>query len=64
MVGSESLDTFAAWCGCKDADIVIIRYRTFTQQSQFVNELLKVKRVMQVVADAPHDVLLVLDGST
>ncbi|MEP6929204.1 MAG: signal recognition particle-docking protein FtsY, partial [Flavobacterium sp.] len=30
-----------------------------------MNELTKVKRVMQkVVADAPHDVLLVLDGST
>ena len=30
-----------------------------------MNELTKVKRVMQkVVADAPHDVMLVLDGST
>ncbi|MCB0427554.1 MAG: signal recognition particle-docking protein FtsY, partial [Mangrovimonas sp.] len=30
-----------------------------------MNELTKVKRVMQkVVPDAPHDVLLVLDGST
>src|SRR5687768_18268027 len=30
-----------------------------------MNELTKVKRVMQkVVEDAPHDVLLVLDGST
>ena len=30
-----------------------------------MNELTKVKRVMQkVVADAPHEVLLVLDGST
>src|SRR5690606_21756680 len=29
------------------------------------NELTKVKRVMQkVIPDAPHDVLLVLDGST
>jgi fused signal recognition particle receptor len=30
-----------------------------------MNELTKVKRVMQkVVMDAPHDVMLVLDGST
>ena len=30
-----------------------------------MNELTKIKRVMQkVIADAPHDVLLVLDGST
>ena len=30
-----------------------------------MNELWKVKRVMKkVVADAPHEVLLVLDGST
>ena len=30
-----------------------------------MNELTKVKRVMQkVVEDAPHDVMLVLDGST
>jgi len=30
-----------------------------------MNELTKVKRVMQkVIAEAPHDVLLVLDGST
>jgi len=30
-----------------------------------MNELTKVKRVMQkVIPDAPHDVLLVLDGST
>ena len=30
-----------------------------------MNELTKIKRVMQkVIADAPHEVLLVLDGST
>jgi len=30
-----------------------------------MNELTKIKRVMQkVITDAPHDVLLVLDGST
>lgn len=50
----------------QDADIVIIDTAgRLHNKVNLMNELSKVKRVMQkVVADAPHDVLLVLDGST
>ncbi|MEO6175892.1 MAG: signal recognition particle-docking protein FtsY [Flavobacterium circumlabens] len=50
----------------QDADIVIIDTAgRLHNKINLMNELTKVKRVMQkVVADAPHDVLLVLDGST
>lgn len=50
----------------QDADIVIIDTAgRLHNKLNLMNELTKVKRVMQkVVADAPHDVLLVLDGST
>jgi fused signal recognition particle receptor len=50
----------------QDADIVIIDTAgRLHNKVNLMNELTKVKRVMQkVVADAPHDVLLVLDGST
>jgi fused signal recognition particle receptor len=50
----------------QDADIVIIDTAgRFHNKVNLMNELTKVKRVMQkVVAEAPHDVLLVLDGST
>ncbi|HTG65538.1 MAG TPA: signal recognition particle-docking protein FtsY [Flavobacterium sp.] len=50
----------------QDADIVIIDTAgRLHNKINLMNELSKVKRVMQkVVADAPHDVLLVLDGST
>ena len=50
----------------QDADIVIIDTAgRLHYKINLMNELSKVKRVMQkVVADAPHDVLLVLDGST
>jgi fused signal recognition particle receptor len=50
----------------QDADIVIIDTAgRLHNKINLMSELTKVKRVMQkVVADAPHDVLLVLDGST
>jgi fused signal recognition particle receptor len=50
----------------QDADIVIIDTAgRLHNKVNLMNELSKVKRVMQkVVPDAPHDVLLVLDGST
>jgi fused signal recognition particle receptor len=50
----------------QNADIVIIDTAgRLHNKSHLMNELSKVKRVMQkVVPDAPHDVLLVLDGST
>jgi fused signal recognition particle receptor len=50
----------------QDADIVIIDTAgRLHNKVNLMNELTKVKRVMQkVVGDAPHDVLLVLDGST
>ena len=50
----------------KQADVVIIDTagRLHTKVN-LMNELTKIKRVMQkVIADAPHEVLLVLDGST
>jgi len=50
----------------KNADVVIIDTagRLHTKVN-LMNELTKIKRVMQkVVTDAPHEVLLVLDGST
>ncbi|SHM18790.1 signal recognition particle-docking protein FtsY [Flavobacterium saccharophilum] len=50
----------------QNADVVIIDTAgRLHNKINLMNELTKVKRVMQkVVADAPHDVLLVLDGST
>jgi fused signal recognition particle receptor len=50
----------------QEADIVIIDTAgRLHNKINLMNELTKVKRVMQkVVGDAPHDVLLVLDGST
>ncbi len=50
----------------QDADIVIIDTAgRLHNKVNLMAELTKVKRVMQkVVSDAPHDVLLVLDGST
>src|SRR5688572_12143087 len=50
----------------QNADVVIIDTagRLHTKVN-LMNELTKIKRVMQkVVSDAPHEVLLVLDGST
>lgn len=50
----------------QNADVIIIDTAgRLHNKINLMNELTKVKRVMQkVVADAPHDVLLVLDGST
>jgi len=50
----------------ENADVVIIDTAgRLHNKVNLMNELTKVKRVMQkVVPDAPHDVLLVLDGST
>jgi len=48
------------------ADVVIIDTAgRLHNRVDLMNELTKIKRVMQkVVPDAPHEVLLVLDGST
>ena len=50
----------------QDADVVIIDTAgRLHNKVNLMNELTKVKRVMQkVVSEAPHDVVLVLDGST
>ncbi len=50
----------------QQADVVIIDTAgRLHNKVNLMNELTKIKRVMQkVVGDAPHDVLLVLDGST
>lgn len=50
----------------QNADVVIIDTAgRLHNKINLMNELTKVKRVMQkVVVDAPHDVLLVIDGST
>jgi fused signal recognition particle receptor len=50
----------------QDADVVIIDTAgRLHNKVNLMNELTKVKRLMQkVIVDAPHDVLLVLDGST
>ncbi|MDN3707644.1 signal recognition particle-docking protein FtsY [Myroides ceti] len=50
----------------QNADVVIIDTAgRLHNKVGLMNELSKVKRVMQkVIGDAPHDVLLVLDGST
>ncbi len=50
----------------KDADVVIIDTAgRLHNKINLMNELTKVKNVMQkVIPDAPHEVLLVLDGST
>jgi fused signal recognition particle receptor len=50
----------------QNADVVIIDTAgRLHNKVNLMNELTKVKRVMQkVVEDAPHDVMLVLDGST
>ncbi len=50
----------------QEADVVIIDTAgRLHNKVNLMNELTKIKRVMQkVVTDAPHEVLLVLDGST
>nr|WP_172914852.1 signal recognition particle-docking protein FtsY [Capnocytophaga canis] len=62
---SVAYDTLAS-AVAQDVDVVIIDTAgRLHNKINLMNELTKVKRVMQkVIADAPHDVLLVLDGST
>ncbi|RLD41067.1 MAG: signal recognition particle-docking protein FtsY [Bacteroidetes bacterium] len=50
----------------QDADIVLIDTAgRLHNKVNLMNELTKIKRVMQkIIPDAPHEVLLVLDGST
>jgi fused signal recognition particle receptor len=61
-----SIITTSASAVSQDADVVIIDTAgRLHNKVNLMNELTKIKRVMQkVVEDAPHDVLLVLDGST
>ena len=49
-----------------DADVVIIDTAgRLHNKVNLMNELTKIKRVMQkVIPDAPHEILLILDGST
>ncbi|SHJ32159.1 signal recognition particle-docking protein FtsY [Arenibacter nanhaiticus] len=62
---SVAFDTLSSAVS-QNADVVIIDTAgRLHNKVNLMNELTKVKRVMQkVVADTPHDVLLVLDGST
>jgi fused signal recognition particle receptor len=50
----------------KNADVVIIDTAgRLHNKVNLMNELVKIKRVMQkVIPDAPHEILLILDGST
>lgn len=50
----------------KEADVVIIDTAgRLHNKANLMNELTKIKRVMQkVIPDAPHEILLILDGST
>lgn len=62
---SVAFDTLSA-AQSQNADVVIIDTAgRLHNKVNLMNELSKVKRVMQkVVPDTPHEVLLVLDGST
>lgn len=62
---SVAFDTLSS-AVADNADVVLIDTAgRLHNKVNLMNELTKVKRVMQkVVPDAPHDVLLVLDGST
>ena len=62
---SVAYDTLAS-ATANNADVVIIDTAgRLHNKIGLMNELTKIKNVMQkVVADAPHEVLLVLDGST
>jgi len=62
---SVSFDTLKSAVN-QDIDVVIIDTAgRLHNKINLMNELTKIKRVMQkVIPDAPHDVLLVLDGST
>ncbi|WP_411031641.1 signal recognition particle-docking protein FtsY [Spongiimicrobium sp. 3-5] len=62
---SVAFDTLSS-ARSQDADVVIIDTAgRLHNKINLMNELTKIKRVMQkVVEDTPHEVLLVLDGST
>jgi fused signal recognition particle receptor len=62
---SVAYDTVASAVS-KQADVVIIDTAgRLHNKANLMNELTKIKRVMQkVIPDAPHEILLVLDGST
>ncbi len=62
---SVSFDTLKS-AVAQDADVVIIDTAgRLHNKVNLMNELTKIKKVMQkVIPDAPHDVLLILDGST
>jgi len=62
---SVSFDTLTS-AVTQEADVVIIDTAgRLHNKVNLMNELTKIKRVMQkVIPDAPHDVLLILDGST
>ena len=62
---SVAFDTLKS-AQAQDADVVIIDTAgRLHNKVNLMNELTKIKRVMQkVIPDAPHDVILVLDGST
>lgn len=62
---SVAYDTLSS-AKAKDADVVIIDTAgRLHNKVNLMNELTKVKTVMQkIVPDAPHEILLVLDGST
>lgn len=62
---SVAFDTLQS-AKAKNADVVIIDTAgRLHNKVNLMNELSKIKRVMQkVVPDAPHEILLVLDGST
>jgi fused signal recognition particle receptor len=62
---SVAFDTLSS-AKAKDADVVIIDTAgRLHNKINLMNELTKIKNVMKkVVPDAPHEVLLVLDGST
>lgn len=62
---SVSFDTLKS-AMAQEADVVIIDTAgRLHNKVNLMNELTKIKRVMQkVIPDAPHEVLLILDGST
>ena len=62
---SVAYDTVAS-AQKQDADVVIIDTAgRLHNKVNLMNELAKIKRVMQkVIPDAPHEILLILDGST
>jgi fused signal recognition particle receptor len=62
---SVAFDTLSS-AAAKNADVIIIDTAgRLHNKVNLMNELTKIKRVMQkVIADAPHEVILVLDAST